>query len=281
MNVEDEEVASILNAGKLSASIAERHTSIEVDYDDVTIKVPIVATENGASVIRDAYDLAKQTHDRLYPARAGRYAMADLESLLAWARRYKTEDTAVFLGAPNSAGPGLIQVVIDELPASAGGCHRQLSASLALRFSELLAAWLRLNGQWQSAESFYSFVDDHTDELTTADVLTMAKNVEIKSESTFKRSVDDSGRVKLVLEDQSGPAMSVPRKFGFVAPMFSFGGEYKHSTFTCRLALKLEKGRPQFRFEIVDLPGRVQDAMRAVRDEIAQTVPLVYMGQRG
>lgn len=282
MNAEETKqgVEAILKAGRQSATVEERVCSVTIDYRGTVVAIPIATTEHGTMVIRDAYDLAKQAHAEQHPDRAGRYAMADLESLLAWAKRHKTEDTAAFLTAPGDT-PGSVQVVIDELPASGAGCHRKLSASLALKFSEALTEWLAQNDQWQSAEQFYSFIDEHTDQLTTADVLTMAKNVEIKSESSFKRSVDDSGRVKLVLEDQSGPAMSVPRKFGFVAPMFTFGDEHKLHTFTARLSLKLDKGRPMFRYQIVDLPGRVGDAMRGIRDEVGKVVGLVYMGARG
>jgi uncharacterized protein YfdQ (DUF2303 family) len=274
-------VEAILEAGKATTSIAARVDTIDVEYRNTKIVVPVAAAGQGVVVLRDAFDLAKQAHADQSPERAGHYTMADLESLLAWAGRHRTPNTAAFLSAPTPSAPGVVQVTIDELPTGDAGCHRKLSASLALRFSNLLAEWLKLNGQWQSAEAFYSFIDEHTEELTTADVLTMAKNIEVRSESTFKRTIGDDGKVKLVLEDQSGPAMSVPRKLGFIAPMFSFGGEYKAHTFTARLALKLDKGRPMFRFEIVDLPGRVLDATRVIRDEIGKVVPLVYMGARG
>lgn len=274
-------IEAILAAGANAVTAQGRGYTIDVTHRDTTIKVPIVAQSGGGiAVLRDAYDLAKQEHAERNPDRAGRYTMADTESLLAWAGRFKQPDSAAFLTAPTLVAPGSVTIVIDELPISTAGAHRRLTASLGLRFSDLLTEWLKLNGQWQTAEAFYSFVDEHTDELTTADVLTMAKNIEIRSESTFKRSVSDDGKVKLVLEDQSGPAMTVPRKFGFVAPMFSFGGEYKHHTFSARLALKLDKGRPMFRFEIVDLQGRVSDAMRVIRDEIATVIPLVYLGTR-
>jgi uncharacterized protein YfdQ (DUF2303 family) len=273
-------VEAIVEAGRASAVANDRIIAVPAKYRDTEIDVLYVVTPQGAMILRDAYDLAKAAYEQTSPERSGRYEMADMESLLAWSKRYKTADTAVFLTAPSLTGVGAVRVVVDELPVGEKGCHRKLTASLALRFSDLLTEWLKLNGAWQTAEAFYTFIDEHTDDLTTADVLTMAKNIEVKSESTFKRTVADDGKVKLVLEDQSGPAMSVPRKLGFVAPMFSFGGEYKAHTFTARLALKLDKGRPIFRFEIVDLAGRVQDAMRAIRDEIAPTVPLVYMGAR-
>lgn len=282
MNAEDTKpgVEAILEAGRQSVAVGERVDIIEVTYRDTKIAVPVFATPSGVGILRDAYDLAKAAHDEQNPMRSGRYVMADLESLLAWADRYLENETAAFLTPPTATSAGSVNIVIDELNADAGGAHRRLSASLALKFSDLLTEWLKLNGQWQTAEAFYSFIDEHTDELTTADVLTMAKNIEIKSESTFKRSVDDSGKVKLVLEDQSGPAMTVPRKFGFVTPMFSFGGEYKAHTFSARLSLKLDKGHPTFRFEIVDLAGRIQDAMRAIRDQVVATVPTTYMGAR-
>lgn len=56
-----------------------------------------------------------------------------------------------------------------------------------------------------------------------------------------------------------------------------FGDEYKVHTFSARLSLKLDKGRPSFRYEIIDLPGRVADAMRAIREQVGAVVTNVYM----
>src|SRR5690606_35200021 len=162
-------VEALIKAGRDVSTVEQRTDVLPIEYRGVTVNVPIAATVNGVSVMSDAIAHARELHQIERPDRNGRYAMADLDSLLAWAGRYKTEDTAAFLTAPAYPAAGRVEVIIDELPRGTAGCRRALSATLALKLSERLTEWLELDDEWQSAEDFYSFIDDHTDDLTTAD----------------------------------------------------------------------------------------------------------------
>ena len=52
---------------------------------------------------------------------------------------------------------------------------------------------LQANIDYNTAEAFCTFIDMAGSELSSADLITMTQNLEVKSESSWKRIVDDKG----------------------------------------------------------------------------------------
>lgn len=281
-NDNTQDTKALLAAGAASVNAIERTFNVTVEHDGIAVTLPHAFDAAGnPKLLTGAYEAVKAEAARLRPQRANSYAFSDLASLILWAGRYKTEDSAVYVDGPEPGGdPGSVVVVVDEFPAEGDiGAHRALQARVGIDLSKELKEWINAAGSWMNAETFHSFLDERSDQLASAEALTMAMNVEIRSESTWKRTVDaDTGRVKLVDESSSGPTAAVPRSFAFNVPVFTFHAVDDAQRFEARLAMKVDRGKPYFKIELKQLERAISDAMTAIAAEMAKTVPVVYMG---
>lgn len=277
----DNKIATAASLGALAVTADARTIFVPATYEGTEVLIPVAFNAHGEPIVlTEVLKLAELAHGRAHPRRGGEYTFTAVASLLAWATRFAGPLSAAFLSAPTATlTAGEVEIIIDELDAkSTDGAARALSATLKLRLSDRLAFWLRHVNKQFNAEQFQDFVTRAADELTTADVVTMINNLEIKSEALWKRTVDENGRTKLQIEDQSGPATRIPSTFAFAVPVFDFDDEANGQTFNARLVLKLEKGRPFFTFEVVDFASKMAEVMAALAAQVATVVPQTYMG---
>ncbi len=279
----DPNIPSIIEAAKGAVEIDKRIGAVTVDVDGLDVKVPVVLNGQAPQVVsvesqaRALYEAAGGP-----PRRTGEYHFDDLASLVAWSQRFTTEDSAAYFTAPDTdAGDdGSVKVVVDDLPKSGSGARRALSASVGLALSDSLKRWVGIAGAWRDAATFCDFVEEHVDEITTADVVSLTQNVGGKSEQVWKRTVDDNGGVRMVVEDSSAPSTRVPRRFKIAAPTFSFDGAANVAEFQVALRCKVEKGRPYFQVELVDLAEVVAACVRVAMQSFKEQVPgcATYLG---
>lgn len=282
------DVTAAFEAGAASVGAVSRMRNVDVTVRGVTVGVPYAFDAAGTPrFLSEAWDKASAAADRERPQRGGRYSFADLPSLVGWARRYKIDETCAYLSAPSATSNGYAVIVIDDLVAArdvgddavaTAGTNRLLRGTLAIELHERLKAWISGQSKWTPAEEFCSFVEQAGDELLTADLLTMVQNLEVRGATSWKRSVDDKGVVRVQTEDQSGPATRIPRDFAFAVPAFKHDGAA--GSFAAKLFSKVEKGQPMFQFRISDLDRTIMSAMRSIGGAVAEVIPSaqVYFG---
>ncbi len=278
MNAVDN-IAEALKAGAAGVNAAVRTIGVSVTVRGVSVELPYAFTSSGEPrLLKEAWDAACEAANRESPIRAGRYAFADIASILQWATRYKTDETSAYLSAPTVQQTGSLTVIVDDLPSGSAGTTRSVRASLAISLHERLKAWIACAGSWHAAEAFCSFVDMAGDELVSSDLITMTQNLEVRGASTWKRTVDEKGAVRVQTEDQSGPATRIPRDFRFAVPAFET--DEASMVFAAKLFSKVEKGQPLFQFSISDLKKTIAGAMTSIAVQVAEVVNAsqVYAG---
>lgn len=294
--MDSDSIQAIVEAIQQSVTADERTFDVTIVRDGVSVTVPYALNPNGPTILKDAIEYAREEVKRVRPDRAGRYRFSDLRSLLAWADRYKTDDTAVYLTAPLSQGAnaaGSVHVIVDDLPradlpteedesgapsTSMLGASRKLTATLPLGLHKQLLEWVQLDRVWCTTEAFHTFLDDRSEQLSSAEVLGMAANIEIKSEATWKRVVDANGAVRIQSEDKAGPSAKLVKSFQFFAPVFEHDDIGNVMVFAVRVSMKIDHGKPAFRMELVDLHQKLATAMATMANEVEKHVPAVYMG---
>jgi len=110
-------VASIQQAGAAAVNGAARLFQATYTLGDVGMTMPYAVDGNGAIThLPHLTQAVRDEHNRRHPNRAGRYLFSDLNSLLAWAQRYTTVNTAAFVKSPEGTTEGIATVIIDEMP---------------------------------------------------------------------------------------------------------------------------------------------------------------------
>jgi len=269
-----------VTAGAAGVTAKDRTIDVKVSVRGVDITLPYAFTSQGEPrLLKEAVEEAQRVADRMAPLRTGRYQFSDLPSILAWTARYKTAETSAYLQAPTQS-PGSLTIVVDELPGgeSDKGANRTLRATLPIALHDRLKAWVASQDTWLDAAAFCTFVEMAGDELTSAELLSMVQNLEVTSATSWKRTVDDKGAVRVQTEDKSGPATRIPRDFKFAVPAFEF--DDVATVFGAKLFSKIEKGQPMFRFTIADLKRTIALAMKVTHEVVADVVPSanVYLG---
>lgn len=276
--VGDNGIAAAIDAGRAQVTASDRTLSVKATVRGITVEAPVAFSASGQPAVLDAVvAIATAEANRVAPLRAGIYRFSDLPSIVAWARRYLTPETCAYL-TPPAVGEGYLAVVVDDLPPSATGTNRTVRAHLPIILHERFAAWRLEQGKWLAAETFCSLVEQAGDELSSTDLISLTQNLEVKSESNWTRKVDDKGGIRIVTEDQSGPATRIPRTFAFAVPVFEFDAAAQQ--LQAQLFSKIEKGRPLFMFKIIDVKRVIASAMVSVQAAISQVVPpaQVYFG---
>jgi len=274
----DAAVATIASAGANAVKANDRTIQVTATWNGTEVMFPYAFDGAGRAVLlADAVQAAKAEHARLHPDRAGSYVMHDLESLLAWAKRFAGADSAAFVRTPDEDDDGRVVIIVDELAAGTEGARRSLRAGFALQLHERLKGWMSYDGTPLDIEAFSDFANRASDELTGSDLITMISNVEVRQEQNWSRTVSEDGKIKLVAEDTKSTS-KVPRTFSFAVPVFAHDDTANVMTFTARLVVKVDRGKPKFTYELVDFDQRLSEAMKQIVAEVAPVVPNVYMG---
>lgn len=226
--------------------------------------IPLAIDGNGnVRLLKEAVEL----HERLHPPRSGAFTAGNVAALGEWILRYRTKDTLVYVSA------GGVRAVIDDTPAApaadggpAIGARKSLVGELKLRQHVRLQAWLGASNKPLSVDDLAELVEANVDDLATADLVTFVRNMELAEATSWKRTVDEKGRVKLTAESaQSGTP--VPRSFVIRVPYFEFDAEPTALKF--RLVLTMSKGQVSFKISCADIEEVRTMRLAALAAEIA------------
>src|SRR5512138_1336315 len=87
--------ATVARAGADSAKFSDRMGYVEARSGETKVTLPYVITGDGRlQVCQEAVSAADTERKRASPDRTGIYDMDDMPSLVAWGKRYATDDTA-------------------------------------------------------------------------------------------------------------------------------------------------------------------------------------------
>lgn len=278
---EKSDLSAAFSAGAAAVDLATRTAKIAVPYRGLEFSIPLAFDASGQPVVLDGLiEQARSQYDRENPERSGDYTFHDLASLSAWAKRHGNENTVAYVASParDPNGIGKISVVIDGLPSQDLGSHEQLRGWMALELSDRLKVWKSHERKTFTADNFNDFIQRASDELGNAELISMVNNIEVTETSQYRRTVDAAtGAIRIQDENTKTPAR-IPPSFSFAVPVFDFDDVANVHAFTARLSVKLEKGKPFFSFEIVDLKPRIAAAVAIISRELGTVVKNVYAG---
>jgi uncharacterized protein YfdQ (DUF2303 family) len=223
-------------------------------------------------------------------SRTGRAQLADIDSLIAYVQRYRSEDTVGFAdpGAPN------IEVIFDAHPA--GEDHRVAGWSRFAAFygcakSPDWVAWEQATSTHLSQEQLGDFLDGRRDDVVkpegvsdapgAADVIDLSRKLSIVTKGTFKRDVNpETGEYSLVAQQEHDHAVTtkIPPRFFVAIPVF-LGG--KRWVMEVRLRLSIVDQKPRFRLERYRPDDVYLQAFSALHERIREEAQIpVFLGKR-
>lgn len=231
------ETGAAVLAGRQSANIDERTSILQVANG---LSIPVMLDMHGSpAVFRGVIDEI----ERLAPPRRRTFVAHEVDSLIAWTKRYCTADTVVYVNRK------AVEVVIDDVPASGlrGGSPRAHRGVLHLGLHPRLIVWLAACDRDLTVEQFSDVVEANIDDIADAAIPSMIRNLEIAEGTTWRRTVDAQGRIKLASESTQG-GTPVPRSFKVAVPIWSIDTDDSDAEpIVFRLALKVSKGSATFR----------------------------------
>lgn len=212
--------------------------------------------------------------------------LSDPTSFLEYVGRHATERTAAWCEFNPQSFSLKFSAVIDEHHYSAPG-WRNHTASFTPDMSAEWKAWKGKNGQAMGQVEFAEWIENHADDITTAEglptsmqMLQMATEFVARQDTVLKSAVRlQSGGVNLtyIADPDSGTteSMKLFERFGIGIPVFHGGAAWQ---ITCRLKYRIQQGKVIFFYELVR-PDTVhkaasQDLIKQVNDGL-DTVPML------
>jgi uncharacterized protein YfdQ (DUF2303 family) len=166
--------------------------------------------------------------------------LTDVESFIAYVKRYQTAETVIFATLPLNGAPPSFTAVFDYHAAKADGAEQQArrvahKATYPCPFSVEWLAWTERNGKPQPQMDFVNFIEANAIDVVAPDSATMMEmvmNFEARTEVVFTSKVDRTMGAKVLLFNEkidansNGPlsSMKVPEFLELRLPVFE-GGE--------------------------------------------------------
>lgn len=263
---------------------------VEADKKIVTIKdVPVLVSPGGSvKALTEVLEIADLRADK--PRRRRGQAMHDeLASFIEHINRFKDDDSAVFADIDNTT----VTAVLDYHRTGAAGDPRW-GQHRSVYECPLSAEWQRWNendGVKMSQDTFAQFIEDNLDDLRAptgngadkdlpmpSDVLTMARNLVIRSKGEFSRSMNPTtGESSLVCKNENDTTSTkIPRAFLLGIPVFEAGAVY---AVEARMRMEMSNGRPMFSYALYKPEAIKRDAFGEVREMVKQQTALpVFAG---
>ena len=273
-NINNTEAA--IQAGEQLAAIADRVMLLE-HPESATTKIPVVLMRGSDGEISvEVLERAIGMLDQRLPApraREGVQVLTELASLIEYANRYKTPSAIAWADTKACR----IGVVFDEHPAGPDvAAWRRFRATYTCPRSAEWMAWCQFDGQPMKQEQFADFIEARLEDLRAADgmpkpldVLTVARNLVMRTRGTFERSVDPTtGANVLVNKVENEPAGSttIPRAFAIGVPVFEGGDLYQVEV---RIRVAVTEGRATFSYVMHRRPEIERAAFADIRKAVA------------
>lgn len=223
-------------------------------------------------------DCSVQDMEKLLPQptrKRGTATLHDTASFIGYVLAEKTAHTRVY---GSYATPGFMAVFNDDGDAPGWKDHK---AKYDCPQSVEWKTWTGKSGQHMSQEQFAQFIEDNVPDIAlppAADMLEISRSLEAKKKVNFASGIRlSNGQNELTYEEQiSGTAakgkLQVPEVFQIGIPVLEGGVRY---AIEARLRYRIaEGGRLTMWFELVRPHKILEDAVKAVWDEIQQKTEL-------
>lgn len=270
MNDPDRETGT--DAGAIATYAQEAATPKKIEAGQLyTVLVP-----DGDSLERIDTEHLLETPRR----KRGSYTFDTVEAFSAYAREHlDSTRTTVWV-----TETGAVTAVFDDHGAAATGWaeHR---AELRLRATDEWKHWTGLDDKLVAQEVFAQHIEDGIEEIVEpdgADLLELAQTFNATAEVSFrsaKRLSDGNVQFQYHEETQASGGrsgeMAVPQTFKFaVAPFL----EEETVTLTARLRYRISSSKLQIGYRLVRPAEARRDALRDIRQRLAEELPRVYAG---
>ncbi len=281
-NSEKNQIEAALEAGNLAAQIALRVTNL-THPEIPEIEIPIcLSAEGEALVFKDA--LAEFDRRADGPRRrTGVQRFSEVDSLIDYVKRFANPAEAIVYA--NTADLSFV-VVFDEHPPGndvGDASWREHRASYACPRSPEWLAWSGFDGAQMTQAKFADFIESRLEDIATAegfprasDVLTMARNLMIRTKGTFQREFNPTnGDSVLVNKTETDTGSTpIPRAFLLGIPVFEGGARY---SVEARVRFGVSDGGAAFSFTMHRRKEIERDAFAEVRAKIAAATGVVVL----
>lgn len=287
-NVSD--VSDLLEMGAEMADVGDRITAIGHPEDDgVAVLVSRECTDEGGDQIVLARDVMEALDQRMPGPRArkGTHTITELESLVAYVNRYKSDNTLAWANVDAFK----LEVVLDDHPeghpleGKGKAAWRQHRAVYTCPRSPEWKAWTEHDGRPLGQEQFADFVETRLEDLRGGDgypkpleVLNMARHLVMHQKGMFERKIDPTTGNGILINKVENVADStvIPRAFLLGIPVFEGGAAYQVEA---RVRFALTEGRPVFSYTLHRRKEIERDAFNDVRSRFhSATAVLVLAG---
>lgn len=250
--------------------------------------MPVLVTNGRIGVLTEALDEAER-RGAAPKRRKGTSTHTELASFIEHVNRFKDADSAVFADTDDVT----LTAVLDYHKAGAtadprwGGHRSVYSCPLSRQWT----LWTGSSDRKMPQDAFAQFIEDNMDDLAApvgngadkdfpmpSDVLTMARNLVIRSKGEFSRSINPTtGESSLVCRNENTTeSTKIPRAFLLGIPVFEAGALYK---LEARLRMDMSSGRPLFSYVLYRPEAIKRDAFGEVRTMVKEQTQLpVFAG---
>lgn len=206
--------------------------------------------------------------------RTGTTKLSELDSFIEFIKRWGSPDTVVYA---DTAGVKLVAVLDDHPPDphETSASWREHRAEYTAPKSAEWIAWSGRCGRAMRQLEFADFIEEHLEDLVSydgmpapTDVLSMARNLHIKTKGTYGRDFDPvTGDSVLTIksETESG-STKIPRAFMIAIPVFEGGSRY---TVEARIRFAISDGSPTFTFVLHRRSEIERHAFMDVRNQVS------------
>lgn len=277
-NISD--TAAAVQAGIDSVEAANRIVDHEGENADFVIAI---GTNGVPFLMKDILEADEARADT--PARrTGRRSFEELASFIDAVNRWKIAGNTIVWARAATGGGTLVAVFNDAPPTTAEdgvaplGAWGDDAAVYTTPISTELGAWIANNGKAMTQDAFGDWIESRLADLALVrderslpaptDVLTMARDLQIRTKGEFVRQIDRvTGAGALIVRDER-ESTSTPIYRGFIVrvPIFR-GGQLRE--IEARIRFGLEDGkRPVFRYELYRLDDLIREEFNHVRDTV-------------
>lgn len=213
--------------------------------------------------------------------------LSDRASFIAYVNAYKSNVTRIFL----DTGATVFKAVFDyhTAPAGAEEALPNRNAHIAVYscpLSEEWAAWSQISGKAVSQRDFAEFLEERALDVTSPDsatLLEVAQRLQVDRKVTFVSGMNiGNGNQELTFTEEDNTTagkqrIQVPSKIEIAIPVFVGEDRYKVN---CLFRYRLNDGKLSFIVKMVDRQLIVQDALKQMRDAIANDTGIVAFAGR-
>lgn len=220
--------------------------------------------------------------------RKGRARLETLDSFIAHVNRFKSEDTVVFADTEH----GQLVAVYNYHPG--GADHGKAGWSdfgsvYSCPLSDAWKAWAGRAGDGMSKHDFAQFLDDHREDIvtaddypTSADMLDMVRKLHVRTKGEYRDDFDQvtGERTLVVKHEHEETSTKIHRVFLLGIPIYR-GGKAYFIQVRIQFRVKGDQG-PVFSYALHDAAKQMEQAFSEVAERVrAEATPNVYYGKIG